>query len=876
MSKKHINITALTLISTTLLLFNASKGYSYLNTTDKENALRLIQLSPSLDYDSVKYTLYYDDINLDGLTDFKLILTPKSDQEIGDPALIDYLALLQERIVPGVPITDNDISNGEPEPGQPEILPSTYLVCSDPSAIDGYTIFRQETEDAYPSTCLANYYIYNTAAHNFNLDTTEIRVNWKPLEIKLYKGDVDGDLHNELIVTFLQYWPGKFAGGMVIGANINHDIPIKVKSLIPENLFSRPFTYLRQMELKDVNGDGRDDIKALVDYDDTPIYEYALASIDGSFYHSYPQLPKDIDISGPSLEANCGYKIINPDNANGYYFNDACTKAYVLPPTIGYAAIHTIEPFDTIAKCPEIGRYIKEDAQYTQTIASISDQLVELAQESLNDTVRETYKTTLNDLKRKLSYDLELEYLNTEADLLYLDSRINSEKEMLLFCFNNCTEQEALIIELTNSKKTISLELDQIQFQILQLNDAISSLENDYKSYLSQLLDTQNTLNQKISDIRELQNNRRVSYRNTINLQGGVAKAIFISPTDELIQKFKILNPRINIDFLPMPMISKRFITESPRVNKTGIHQTLGINIKSQESYTATSLSDLADINKYIEGIYIPPLHDTLNHEADITMTLGALCPHYPKGYTQDLPKDIDSLALSIAPILQIDYQLRQKQNYRYTFNLGKLSEHILLHLKNIGSNESDNINNISKGIAEGDSDYFKIQNTSQTIISSQDIDKISLSLNDDYWFEIRFGFNNGNISLKDQETIRQDIKTNIIRRFFGVFSVNYGADTLQCTTVLDRDCQAIEYAVIDLNRLAEISIIDNNWRLLEEKSSAYVTRSSYQSYLLKDVEERLYIDTDHDGIIDSNDAFPLDRTEWSDSNANGIGDNSE
>jgi len=853
------------------MMLAAVNAYSISTVGEKSTALSLIEYGDSLDFDAVDYRLYQNDINMDGVSDFKLELTLKSNYVgvVNPETPLDYLVLVQSRIVPGIPIAGQQLNDTIGTNVVTTPSTTTYLVCSELSYLGGYTFFLYVDGSPLPEMCVPQLQTLTTAV----IDATN---NWQEVEVKTYRADVDGDTRSELLVTFLDSWPGKFAGGIVIGSMPGSSIPIGVMSLLPEQLFSRPMTHLRQLEMKDVNGDGRDDIKALIDLNNGPVYEYALASPRGDFFQSYRELPDNMDTAGPSIEANCRHKIVSPKNANGYYFNDACTTVYVLPPEQGYARIVDVYDTGALSQCEEVGLRIKEDANFTDKIAQLSEELVVLANNSLNDDIRDRFEFDIEYFQKDLTTRLEPDYLNKTAELEYLSAVILAEEEMLLFCFDDCAVQEAVIRDLRENHEIQVRQLDELHFEMLYAIDRIQGYQNELQGYLQSKIERESALNQKISTIADLQAIRREKYRELINSEGGIAGAVFESPWRELVADFAWQNAYTKIKFLPMPVVSTRFVTESPRYDKIGIQQVLWSETEGSLPYGVNALSDLQALTETVAGMNAGVKIVDPEYHAKLALTLGALCPHYPRGYTSSLPSTIDSIAMSISPILQIDYRLKHEQNYKVAFNLGILSKKVMEYLKQVGGDGFNGANSLSKGLVRQDEKYFQFHHGDRTIVDGDELLSFVLSLNESDWFEIRFGYSNGNISLSEQETIRQGVKFNIIRRLFDIFSVEYNEDSVGCEWVLGIDCQVREYAIIDTKKLMELRNYGDQWQILVSTENAFITRTSYQSYTTENTGIGLYIDTDEDGIADVKDAFPFDRTEWSDLDGDGVGDNSD
>lgn len=831
--------------------------------SNKEYTVDMLEISDQIDFGSAKYEIRYADINQDGITDFSLTIgLSDSFPNIDNPiSPLNFLFLVGDRTVPGIPLASTSILSDMLYPGDQRKDVFHYVMCSNAKTMVEHSVFLLDEQDILPSICRPPGVLPILSYQP---------LTWKPLETNTYIGDSNGDGRKDLYITFLDYWNNKPAGGVVVGVVPERAIPIEVISMIPEKLFSRPMSYLHNIHIADVNGDNLSDIIALVDFRDSPIYEYALAKPGGVYVNSVTDLPFSLRADAPNESADCRYRVTQPADANGYYFNDACNAIFVLPPERGLTRVRDIDIGNSLNQCEEVGRFIKQDASYSKTIERLSDELVEIALQKLNDTYFDNLSDRIDLLQQRIDGTLAVDKTNVSAEIEQLQEMLTLYQEMLLFCFDNCSNENAQIVYVQDRIDSLNRYRDQLDYEILNIITEIQSLEAELTRYADAILQKEAGIHFRIEEITALQERRQALYRNLINEEGGVVIAQFDTQWYDHIREFKALNPHIRVPFVPVPIMQSELISETPREYKLGIKQMLWSSFEDNAPPLEidTGIEDALNQDSFVGRL---PL---AGYEAKIGVSLGALCPHFMREDGLSYPRNLNAIALAIAPTLKFDYQVRQESVLRYSINVGALSKRLLQFIRSTGLPYETNFSSLTKGLVTRRAKHYQFHAKSRFLIDGHELESFVVNLDEKDWFSVRFNSPDKIMSLEQQETLRREIKRSAIKQVFKSFAQEYDYSDQHCVSVFSRECREREYVIINIRMLTDLALSKDYWKIVEENGYHYKTRTVYQTFEAEDAATKCYLDTDHDGVPDSDDAFPNDRTEWVDRDGNGIGDN--
>lgn len=838
-------------------------------TTEVSKALSIISQASNTDYQSAYYTVEYMDLNRDGLHDFKVTVSLKNRYPlISKPDLYpnNLLTLMQQRTVVGVPSSYNTALTKMIAPSAYLSQKFQYVICSDYRKSTGFSIYNQSD---YESTraCAQN-------AFPLSSSLTTNTQSWKAIQTKISHGDSNGDGDADVYLIFNQRWPSKRTAGFVLSVSPETSVPFKILSAIPETLFSRPMSRLHNYKIRDTNNDGRDDIIAMVDYVDYPIFEYAIANYNGAYTNSSRTPPYSSRYAPPAEDTDCHFKITQPADSNGYYANESCTRIYVLPPEFGVARVADFSPSRNIQQCDEIGQLIREDAEYSEKIKRLGDELINIASRRLNDQVHDSLAEQIKTRKERLEFSVEPEKANVEYEIENVMEIISAYEEMLLFCFDDCSEEQSEINTLNSQLSRLTAQLDQLEYNITIISAEIEDLELQLSEHIESILAQESDIQQRIERITTMQETRRQHYSNIIQQEGASVVSEFDTRWREAIYNFRMLNRRIPVDFVPMPVTSEELITASPREAKRGNTQVLSSSIINNAGTIESSLENR--INREIFQSEYNSVTPPDTYRIKMQLTLGAVCPLFSDSSYTSTPKDVDSIALSIAPTLKLDYQLKQRDRIRYTVNLGALSNELIRFLRTDRSTLINNRRGLIKGLVKHNAMYHEFHRKNHVLIDGDELLSFIKNLDESRWFSIRFNNLDTPLSFEKQESMRKEIKLRLIRQLISTITREHSRYGRNCVFRFARECNEREYMLINISEIYNIARNQNFWRVASEGNTSYKTRTVYQSYKALNEYGRPYIDSDKDGVIDSNDSFPLNPMEWNDTNNDGIGDNTK
>lgn len=848
------------------IILPISPAWSVIEAPNKTEALIFLEQSQKIDFRSAKFEAGYSDINLDGITDFnlKVHFNPLYTNANNPNSPFDYLFLIGSRTIPGLPLANQSMLLEAAESGTDETYVFHYVMCSNIFLAGIYNVFLIREDDTLPDDC-----------NPFSVsDNPYATINWAPLELDIYTGDSNGDGRKDLYVIFKEMWQSKPAGGVVVGIMPELEIPLQILSAIPENLFSRPMSHLHDIKIVDINNDNLDDIVALVDIQNSPIYEYAFAHSNGSYLESMTSLALTPGHHPPSESADCRYGINVPEGSNGYYYSDACNAIYILPPALGLARVLDISMHKDLPSCDYIGKLIKKDTEYTNDIETLSDELVRVAITKLNDPIKEDIENDINDARNRLHNDLEISHKNITAELKSLNRILGIQKNALIFCFNDC-DKEILNIKETKEKiDNAKIIQDNLAFEVIQISTDISNLESLLTIHLNESIDNETDIITRIEEIVERQKERKSLYRQSISKEGGVVISEFDSRWSDHILEYERLNEHLNIPIVPMPILRTEFISETPREFKLGVKQVSWSQVNGINE--TENINELEILNNSLYDDWYRSEFKNTHHNVEMGMTLGSLCPHFPAGDTSILPSSLNSIAMAISPSLKFDYQIRHDAGMSYAVNYGLLADKILPYVHDEESFYSGNLISFTKGLVSNNDKHLQLHSKNGVLIDGKELLTFMSTLDDDNWLAIRFSAPEKNMNLNQQELSRRELKLGIIKRLFRLTMSEHAnnSDSNECLFDFINECSHREYSLIDRNKLLDIATNRNIWKIVLDSSAHFTQRTVYQAFTAEDYLSKNYLDSDHDGIIDSEDDFPYDRTEWSDLDNNGIGDN--
>lgn len=452
--------------------------------------------------------------------------------------------------------------------------------------------------------------------------------------------------------------------------------------------------------------------------------------------------------SGPSLNAECNFKISTPKDGAGVRFNESCSEIYVLPPRFGKAEVPNLVRTTNLQFC---GRVNEVEEISTSTFNSLKVMSARL------EAMIKDFDPLDEDLidARKKSTEARAKFKSAESNLEAAEKELDELRKALKEAnkvYQDCLDENSDPKGCDRQKsKADEAKLVFDSFRLGEYRDARKELtrrEEDYETLLDTISELQKRYTEGVAPlfelkkvIVELNNEVMVLFKDYANLEGATGQIVWSVRWNKVIDEYKRMNSNLKVTWTRMPLTEALFTSTIKMGNN--LDSTLsGLISATIPGGTPSGFSGMGKGQK-VEGAALqpsPPTEATIafgdSISGQIVLSLVGACP-YLSTDTASNRIDSETLATHMVANLIYKYEVASHRGYIARYNLSNLLRRIESKAQNGGFFSTESLNAIAEG---GDSSE---------------------------WFDIRFNVNSSRFqySAEEQATLAVTIKKELIDR---------------------------------------------------------------------------------------------------------------
>jgi hypothetical protein len=284
--------------------------------------------------------------------------------------------------------------------------------------------------------------------------------------------------------------------------------------------------------------------------------------------------------AAPQKYNNCDItkKIQSPADAQGFYMNESCDKAYVLPPVRGSIEVAGYIPTFSSADCSNLENYEDEVESLKKRISSVREQ-EELAFAE-NESYRSLRKSCSN---KKIQFKkVSQEFENLQQNLEDKNAELQKVKEQLKTCETATGTMATLCGMWQISAQTLPLEIMGLEMEVQAVSSKLKKSKNKNELCQNKLVLQREIMEQEGNEFTEqrISLQRQLasaltqlrSYRDIVKSEAGAQVGIQLFSDQEVLRKaYQDLNASLGIEFVNMPitkgLLSLEFVVNGDEAN---------------------------------------------------------------------------------------------------------------------------------------------------------------------------------------------------------------------------------------------------------------------------------------------------------------------
>ncbi|VUD69105.1 hypothetical protein TDB9533_04471 [Thalassocella blandensis] len=662
-------------------------------------------------------------------------------------------------------------------------------------------------------------------------ETTSIS-GWTALPGKVIWGDINGDFITDILVFTEQQnniWNKVFPSFTLkleekyaqtkYGPILTSRTP-KIVQKFTKDVLMDHLSNFASVRLKDLNDDGRAELFAKQFSYQGGQMAFATPDASGVFHYISTQMGDP----SASNTSDCGVKINGLVYGTDYYTNDTCDRLYFLPPVSGEVAAEQIHLRDSIAMCPQVHSTIAEEHKANNEIASLTEQLFSLVTQQFATAEYQQLLATRNLAEDKLA---QLAYLVAIAEnkLQYAQSiltQLEDDYSLGLVSEKELEMAEAAVTDAEASR-------DQASYEHALGVSVYETADGKLETYVQNKANEHNAITQALDELYALNVERRLLVKEIYSLYGGELVYNMRSNWSAHIANVRQKNKNVEVtDWLKMPITSGRVISSLPNnvSEKTGILWTRMLDMENQDVYHSDGrYGPFRDVN--VQNVEVRPILDEQisfpgrdTYRGEMGLSLAALCEHYPNGYAATMPEEIRHLPKSLNINLRHNYQYKTESGVRIVYNLGVVAKQIFARfyrqtMPNEHYRDAFYLHHF----------YHRLPShrfSGNFHVDKDEIARFIYGLNESAWFGIKFV--DPNISLANQEAIRESVKKQLIDNIFT-------AVTLEYANIHQRKHDIASAILLNSAQLERFVQKNSQWITVDADRDVYITGSRYTNY---------------------------------------------
>ncbi len=681
----------------------------------------------------------------------------------------------------------------------------------------------------YLTTNLVYTQEYKAMFRNYNV----FPPSWKPLNGKVLWGDLNGDFISDIIfypdARNINHPTAYFPSFSVkldevyaltkYGPILQSRTPVVMQKIKKDVVMGYLSTFA-SVRLRDLNGDGRDELIVKQFANEGAATRIATPNTAGVLAHTTVPMGNN----SASNTNDCGIQLKNMVYGTDYFTNDTCDRLYFLPPSEGKLLGSEITLSNNVNMCPNVKTTLDAEQEANAEITELTTELFSLIQQQFETP--EYYsllaiKNHAEDDVLELAHDLAI----AENNLQYAQEILMLTEDDYLFGFAD--EYDVTIAE--NSVREAEEARESASFEHAVGVSTFESAEQNLAQYIQWQADRQNVITQALDSLYELNEQRRLLVGNLYQLYGGELKFWMSTNWFGLIYGARQNNKNVNVDkWMMMPITSGRVVSALPRdvSEDSGILWTRLIDLENQSTFHSDDRYGpfrAADV----DNIEIMPILEEevsfpgqSSYAAAMGLSLAALCEYYPGGVSHPMPPAVADLPKSLGLNLRNNYQYKTESGVRIAYNLGEVAKRIFAHFYR-QSNPSDQYRHAFYR------HHFFHRQPSQNFSGYFHVDKDELAnvihqLNESMWFTLRFV--DPNITLANQEVIRESVKKQLIDNIFT-------AVTLEHADISSTKRNLSSAILLNPSQLFKFVQRNSRWINADAERGVYISGSRYTNY---------------------------------------------
>ncbi len=659
--------------------------------------------------------------------------------------------------------------------------------------IDPYYNYQQTrwVHDGPPNQITYFVKIYNSTPQypiwNYKSDivsSSELSKGWRPLKSKILWGDINGDFIRDILVMGM---PTKGVSSKLL-ANFTLKLYEKYEwskrgpalterradiiQVFTSNALNSNLYDLATVRLKDLDSDGRDELIGRQYANRGGKTLYAVSDTKGIYK----------PVNGPigderiaSYRNDCGITLDGADHGFDYYTNETCNTVFVLPPSQGVTHAKKFYANSNLQMCRNVGETRQDQQEANKKIAELNLELSSIIREQI-DTTEYRRLLRIMDIADDEANQLAIQVIRAEENLQHANEILWGVEEDYLDDF-------ATDADLERAEARVRAERESLETVTYEHSLAVTLLEEteqDLTGYVEYQARRQTEVTEALDELYALNISRRNLLAELNKLHGGDLLFELRTEWSEKIREMVYRNRYANIErWQPMRLTSGRAISALPADTSeyTGILWTRMRDIKNY------NLNDRDE--RYGVGVMAGPDNITGRsildqefstsgfdrYEAEMGLSLAALCEHYPSGSASSvLPRGMSQLPQDLGVNLRSNYQIKSETGIRVAHNMGEVAKVIYRHLL---SNDNPRIQYRYAFYRH----HYLFRFPSWRFSGRHHVDKSEIyriinGMNEQSWFNIRFV--DPSISLANQEKIRTSVKKQLIDYIFSSISIEY------------------------------------------------------------------------------------------------------